>query len=156
MYANTTPILIKFPHQDRETRYRAQAQKAYTRFAWLGQLLHDLSKLVGRPNTLPVVSEDSVLVGNRRYAGTRTIEIRSINASLGRSADFDRSFRPISSHTFERWLSVATARLQGIALPPVELVQIGSRYAVVDGHHRLSVARAFGQKYIDAEITVWA
>jgi len=28
-------------------------------------------------------------------------------------------------------------------------------YFVRDGHHRISVARALGQAYIDAEVTVW-
>jgi len=37
-------------------------------------------------------------------------------------------------------------------LPPVELIQVGGCYFVRDGHHRISVARSFGQQYIEAEI----
>jgi hypothetical protein len=50
---------------------------------------------------------------------------------------------------------VAKARLKGVTLPPVELIQVGDVYFVRDGHHRISVARAFGQEHVDAEVTVW-
>jgi ParB-like chromosome segregation protein Spo0J len=38
---------------------------------------------------------------------------------------------------------------------PVELIQVGGTDYIVDGHHRVSVARALGYDYINAEITVW-
>ncbi len=31
----------------------------------------------------------------------------------------------------------------------------GMAYFVRDGHHRISVSRAFGQTHIDAEVTTW-
>jgi hypothetical protein len=34
------------------------------------------------------------------------------------------------------------------------LIQIGDTYFVRDGHHRISVAQALGQKEIEAEIIV--
>jgi hypothetical protein len=34
-------------------------------------------------------------------------------------------------------------------------VQIGNLYFVRDGHHRISVARALGQRSIEAKVTVW-
>jgi hypothetical protein len=37
-------------------------------------------------------------------------------------------------------------------LPPVLLYKVGDVYFVVDGNHRLSVARSKGQAYIDAEV----
>jgi hypothetical protein len=42
-----------------------------------------------------------------------------------------------------------------VPLPPVSLIQVGDRFYVRDGHHRVSVARALGQQYIEADITVW-
>jgi hypothetical protein len=45
--------------------------------------------------------------------------------------------------------------MQGTPLPPVELIQTGETYFVVDGHHRISVAKAFGEQSIDAEVTIW-
>jgi hypothetical protein len=53
-----------------------------------------------------------------------------------------------------RWLSVARALEKGVALPPVELIQLGDRYFVRDGHHRISVARAMRQDEIEATVTV--
>jgi hypothetical protein len=38
-------------------------------------------------------------------------------------------------------------------LPPVELFKVGEVYFVRDGNHRVSVARARGQDFIDAQVT---
>jgi hypothetical protein len=45
--------------------------------------------------------------------------------------------------------------MAGIALPPVTLVHVAGAYFVIDGHHRISVARALGQREIEAEVIVW-
>ena len=37
--------------------------------------------------------------------------------------------------------------------PEVELLRVGDRYAVVDGHHRISVAHAAGLQEIAAHVT---
>jgi hypothetical protein len=37
----------------------------------------------------------------------------------------------------------------------VDLIKVGDVYAVRDGHHRISVARALGEAYIDARVTAW-
>src|SRR5262245_4723277 len=84
-------------------------------------------------------------VGDRRAAGIQTVPIRQIRGSEGRCDDFDVAFRPLTAHTEERWMSVATAYLRGIGLPAVELIQVGEVYFVRDGHHRISVAAALGQ-----------
>ncbi|NCF69199.1 MAG: hypothetical protein GWP61_24850 [Chloroflexi bacterium] len=39
-----------------------------------------------------------------------------------------------------------------IGLPAVELYKIGNDYFVMDGHHRISVARLHGQEAIDAKV----
>jgi hypothetical protein len=87
--------------------------------------------------------------------GNQQVPITQIQGSEGRSGDFDREFRPLQDRTRERWLSVAAARQQGKALPPVELIQVGPIYFVRDGHHRISVARALGQQAIEARVLVW-
>ena len=94
-------------------------------------------------------------VRGSHYAGMRTVPIGQIRGSEGRCADFDRDFCPLQLHNKERWISVAQARLRGITLPPVDLIQVGDVYFVRDGHHRISVARSFGQAAIDAQVTVW-
>jgi hypothetical protein len=90
----------------------------------------------------------------QRYAGSRTVAIRRIKGSEGRSDDFDCDFNPLHSRTRDRWISVALARFEGNTLPLVELIQLGDDYYVRDGHHRISVARGLGEEYIDAKVIV--
>jgi hypothetical protein len=94
-------------------------------------------------------------IRDHNNAGTQTVPIRHIRGSGGRCNDFDTAFRPLQSHNEERWLNVAVARQMGVALPPVSLIQVGDVYFVRDGHHRISVAQARGQKEVDAVVTVW-
>ena len=84
----------------------------------------------------------------------RSIAVNQILGSEGRCHDFDVGFRPLRSHNKERWVRIAAARLMRTPLPPVTLMQVGDRYFVLDGHHRISVARALGQTEVDAEVTV--
>lgn len=113
--------------------------------------------LTGRERRLMRLSEvqSRYRVRGSHYAGVRTVSIDEIRGSEGRCGDFDARFRPLRSHNQGRWASVAKARLKGVTLPLVELVQVGDAYFVRDGHHRISVAQAFGQESIDAEVTVW-
>ena len=83
------------------------------------------------------------------------VPISQICGSEGRCHDFDRDFHPLQDHNKERWLGIARARQRGKALPPVELVRVGDVYFVLDGHHRISVARALGQRHIEAKVMVW-
>ena len=89
------------------------------------------------------------------YSGIQVVPISSIIGSEGRTADFDRDFHPISEAARERWVNMAIAHLSRIALPPIQLIQIGEAYFVRDGHHRISVSRAFGQVAMDAEVITW-
>lgn len=77
-----------------------------------------------------------------------------IKGSEGRSGDFDCDFNPMNTRTIDRWMSVAVARSSGDTLPLVELIQLGADYYVRDGHHRISVARALGEEYVDAMVIV--
>jgi hypothetical protein len=94
-------------------------------------------------------------VWNRHYAGIQTIPIRQIRGSEGRCEDFDADFRPLRTHSKDRWLGIAVAQQMGRTMPPVQLIRIGDVYFVRDGHHRISVARALGQEEIEAEVTFW-
>ncbi len=89
---------------------------------------------------------------NHAPGGVHLIALDQIIGSEGRGHDFDDQFWPITEHSRERWLSIAVAMGTGTPLPPVQLLQTAVGYVVRDGHHRLSVARAFGQTSIEAEI----
>jgi hypothetical protein len=121
--------------------------------SWLAKVW---AKVTGRSRRLLDLNavRASCRVRGSHYAGTRAVPIDQIRGSEGRSDDFDVDFRPTSNRTRGRWISVAAALLMGKTLPPVDLVEIGDRYFVRDGHHRISVARALGQTAIDAEVTV--
>lgn len=88
------------------------------------------------------------------YDGLQSVPIHRILGSEGRCQDFDGAFRPLRSHNKERWVRIAVTQLMRIPLPPVTLTLVGDRYFVLDGHHRISVAKALGQVQIDAEVTV--
>jgi hypothetical protein len=88
-------------------------------------------------------------------AGLRTVPIDQIRGSEGRASDFDRDFNPLQERTRDRWVSIATTREQGRVLPPVDLVRVEETYFVRDGHHRISVARALGERAVEARVVVW-
>jgi hypothetical protein len=89
------------------------------------------------------------------YAGIKVVPISAIIGSEGRTADFDMDFHPRSEAAKERWVNMAIAHLSRLPLPPIQLIQAGDAYFVRDGHHRISVARAFGQIAMDAEVVAW-
>jgi hypothetical protein len=113
--------------------------------------------LTGRSRCLLslVEIEATCTVHVHHSAGIQTVPLSQIWGSEGRSDDFDRDFNPLQDHNKERWLNIAAARRRGKVLPPVELVQVGDIYFVLDGHHRISVARAMGQRAIEASVMVW-
>ncbi len=84
--------------------------------------------------------------------GIQNIAIDQIIGSEGRTRDFDNQFWPVTEHSRDRWVNIAVAMGSGIPLPPVQLVRTANGYIVRDGNHRVSVARAFGQEVIEAEI----
>ena len=136
--------------------YGETLDRIYTRIHRQGQLGRAWSALRGRPSRLRSLAEiDATTVRARHDAGLRTVRIDEICGSEGRCHDFDRRFRPLQDHSEHRWLNVARARQEGKSLPPVELVQVGEAYYCLDGHHRISVPRAFGQPEIEATVTVW-
>ena len=90
---------------------------------------------------------------NETYIGMKTVPVANIVGSEGRYNDFDNMFFPKKSHLKNRWESIDRAHLQNTILPPINLYEIGGLYFVRDGNHRVSVARARGIEFIDAEVT---
>lgn len=86
------------------------------------------------------------------HSGIVNVPLDRIIGSEGRTDDFDSAFNPLKSHNRDRWIGIAAARRQGIALPPVELIRVGDEYFVRDGNHRVSVAKAAGQAEIEAQV----
>ena len=120
----------------------------------LNRLWRWVTRRSGRLLDLRTV-EGAYQVQTRHYLGVQMVLVNQISGSESRSRDFDSLFYPRQKHSQERWLGIAAARMMNLTLPPIELIQIGDNYFVRDGHHRLSVARALEEKYIEAEVTVW-
>jgi hypothetical protein len=101
---------------------------------------------------LAVVDVESARDGGARH-GVRDIPLEAIVGSLEphRAEQFDSEFRP-SAPTRRRWLSVWLAEERGAVLPPISVAAIGDAYAIRDGHHRVSVARARGALSITAQV----
>jgi len=85
--------------------------------------------------------------------GLQTIRLDRIVGTVDSTRDFDRRFRPTSNRVRERWERLALAQRRGESIPPIDVYQVGDMYFVVDGHHRVSIALAMGQKVIDAYVT---
>jgi len=91
-------------------------------------------------------------LGGPVYRGLQTVPLDKVVGSVNRYRDFDHLFLPTQSHTEDRWRRINRAWYQEIDLPPVMLYKVGEVYFVVDGNHRVSVARDRGQTFIDAEV----
>lgn len=114
-----------------------------------------LAILRGRPNDLLSyeAARKALRANQQMPATTEVIPIAKIVGSVGRYRDFTRAFLPRHGANPVRWkrLDAALARLE--TLPPIEVYQIGDVYFVLDGNHRVSVARANGQLDIEARVT---
>jgi nucleotide-binding universal stress UspA family protein len=83
----------------------------------------------------------------------KEVPLDAIVGSVGRYADFTRSFLPRQDSDEERWARVKVAVTDLSGLPPVKVYRVGEAYFVLDGHHRVSVARQFGATHIQAYVT---
>lgn len=86
------------------------------------------------------------------YIGMQVVPISKIIGSEGRYKDFDNQFFPKRSVVKERWEHVDEAIIKDIVLPPIKVYELGGLYFVRDGNHRVSVAKAKGVEFIDAEV----
>jgi hypothetical protein len=117
--------------------------------------LRDLWALLrGKRNTLLSYDEvkERLRIGGPIHRGVRTVEVSKIVGSVNRYRDFDQAFLPARNSLADRWQRVDRAFYEDVSLPPVVLYKVGDIYFVVDGHHRVSVAREQGQEFIEAEV----
>jgi hypothetical protein len=108
----------------------------------------------GQPKDLLCFDEvkEYLRLGGPVYRGLKTVPVSQIVGTVNRYRDFDRSFLPTQNHTRNRWQRVDHAYYAQVDLPPILLYKVGEIYFVVDGNHRVSVAKAQGVEYIDAEV----
>lgn len=89
----------------------------------------------------------------QRQLGLQTIRVDTIIGTAGSRRDFDSHFRPTTNRVRERWERLALAQRRGQPIPPIEVYRVGGLHFVSDGHHRVSIAAATGQRVIDAYVT---
>lgn len=89
----------------------------------------------------------------RRGSSPQEIPLDAIVGSVGRYQDFTRSFLPRNPAIKARWAQVRMAASGLIGLPPIEVYRIGGVYFVLDGNHRVSVARQVGATSIEAYVS---
>ena len=88
----------------------------------------------------------------RRYLGVRTIPLDNVVGTEGKAGAFTRDFQPKHAFSRDRLRSLAEAFPDG-GFPPIVAVKLGETYFVIDGHHRVSLARRHGGEAIDAVVT---
>jgi len=113
-----------------------------------------LAALSGEPTSLLSYDEirKKLHIGGPVYRGVQTVQLDQIAGSLNRYHQFDRFFLPTQDTDSQRWQNISRVMYQDIDLPPVVLYKVGQVYFVVDGHHRVSVAREQGVEFIEAEV----
>lgn len=109
------------------------------------------------PLPLRSFADDAARAGplRRRSLGLRTVEVARIIGTVGRAHELGADFRPLLRRKSdeERLNRIKKVLESGENLPPVELYKLGFGYYVLDGHHRVALARMMDAVEIDAEVT---
>ncbi|HEY7160070.1 MAG TPA: hypothetical protein VH815_02375 [Acidobacteriota bacterium] len=84
--------------------------------------------------------------------GIQEIPLAPIVGTVGRERDFNRAFFPREESLRQRWKEVKELAEGPIGFPPVELYKVHDVFFVVDGHHRVSVARSLNAPTIEAHV----
>lgn len=134
---------------------RHQAAIDFRRARSQAHLQDILARLSGRPNDL-IAFEDARRSLRGHLGGERElreIPLDAIVGSVGRYSDFTRQFLPRRRGDEGRWSRVMAAMDDPRGTPPIRVYQIGEAYFVLDGNHRVSVARQRSASHIQAYVT---
>lgn len=134
--------------------YRSMARNDFSRVRMKESIGRILALLKAQKDEMLSLGDVRSLVRpeSETYRGLQTVPIDKIVGSEGRYRDFNRAFLPRHDKLMRRWISVDEAHYRNVILPPIKLFEIGGAYFVRDGNHRVSVAKAQGAAFIDAEV----
>jgi ParB-like nuclease domain len=113
-----------------------------------------LTRRARRLQSIEPVLEAAGLEG-RSYGGVQEIPLDRVVGSAAapsKTGDFDPGFLPINRRMRDRWTRIYQAMVEGDELPPIDVYKVGDDYYVIDGHHRVSVARSLGRASINARV----
>jgi len=114
-----------------------------------------LARITGKSTQLLSYEEvaEKLKLRIRTERGVQHIPLDAIVGSVGRYTDFTRTFLPRRAEDRERWARVKAAFIEESAgLPPIEVYKVGEVYFVLDGNHRVSIARQEGATFIEAHV----
>ena len=93
----------------------------------------------------------------RRPIGLRSVPLDRIVGTMRHPSQNTADFLPLpklrGTNWRGRWQRITRAIDRLETLPPVDLVQVGDDYYVVDGHNRVAAARKAGGLEVDADVT---
>lgn len=114
-----------------------------------------LRRLRGQPVTLLPFDEvyRHLPARGSRERGLQHIPLKAIVGSMGRYAEFSRDFLPRSAALSRRWARIRSTFRHPDDMPPIDVYKVGEVYFVIDGNHRVSVARQYGAETIRAYVT---
>ena len=158
-YLDNQPSQIKhnLPHENSHSLFiRCQSNALFNKVRRKGHIRRFFTCLFRKSCELFSLSSltqlDSTV--NSSAIGLRSVPLSMIIGSENRCKDFDNHFVPLSELNHHRWMRISDMFLKDEPIPVIDLIQIGKYYFVRDGHHRISVAKAMGKKYLDAHVTV--
>jgi len=91
----------------------------------------------------------------RAAGGVQEIPIDKIVGSVApdaKAGEFDPGFLPLNRRMRERWTRIYREMVEGDELPPIDVYKVDDKYYLIDGHHRVSVARNLGRPTLNARV----
>ena len=140
---------------DRDSMRIEAARQDFRRARQQAALENVLAQLRGRPDELLSYEEvhRQLKLEGAVERGLHRIPLDAIVGSVGRYSDFTRTFLPRREGMEERWARIRALLERGEELPPINVYLVGDAYFVLDGNHRVSVARAMKMDEIPAYVT---
>jgi hypothetical protein len=117
-----------------------------------------LAMLMGRraSRRLPHLEDSVAQPWGQTHEGTGLVLLRRVVGSVYPSPEYDRDFLPLSDSLRDRWRNLEQV-FQYSSFPPIVVYRIGDSYFVLDGHHRIAIARRWRIDSLEADITrVWS
>jgi len=114
-----------------------------------------LRRFKGQPVTLLPFDEVLAHIKSEESheLGLHYITLDAIIGSVGRYTEFTRDFLPLRGSLRSRWARVKSTFGDMKDMPPIQVYKIGDAYFVMDGNHRVSIARQRGATEIRAFVT---
>ena len=144
------------PEGSSQSEYR-YALEDFRRARRKAEVQHLWASLTGHSDQLLAYDDITQKLHARGFSskGVQDIPVDAIVGSVNRFQDFNRDFMPLYDEDQERWARVKAAMTSpgSSGLPPIQVYKLGDAYFVLDGNHRVSIAREMDIDTIEADVT---